>query len=174
MCQNSTDSQKPLSGAWAKVQGHATAQLQLSNHSPVMCQLGLSVMRTSPGHEQQKRRRPPLRRPRRTRRAIRQRAMTFLRIITRAVSSQCDEFAPLHLPLEVSDVAGSGEDYHISSWRKGWIRMLVASTLMSPVGQTRRFDLLPVTSDLPLSTDIFRSARLVRFVPKREVAVSSQ
>src|ERR1700730_10328632 len=46
MCQNSTDSQKSLSGAWAKVQGHATAQLQLSNQSPVMCQLGLSVMKT--------------------------------------------------------------------------------------------------------------------------------
>src|SRR5262245_12337178 len=44
MCQNSTDSQKPLSGAWAKVQGHATAQLQLSNHSPTMCQLGISAM----------------------------------------------------------------------------------------------------------------------------------
>src|SRR6266481_3076554 len=47
MCQNSTDSQKPLSGAWATVQGHATAQLQLSNQSPVMCQLGIWVMRTS-------------------------------------------------------------------------------------------------------------------------------
>src|SRR6266536_5222423 len=47
MCQNRTDSQKPLSGAWAKVQGHATAQLQLSNQSPVMCQLGISVMRVS-------------------------------------------------------------------------------------------------------------------------------
>jgi hypothetical protein len=28
------------------VQGHATAQLQLSNHSPVICQLGPSVMKT--------------------------------------------------------------------------------------------------------------------------------
>src|SRR5690242_13249715 len=46
MCQNRTDSQKPLSGACAKVHGHATAQLQLSNQSPVMCQLGISVMRT--------------------------------------------------------------------------------------------------------------------------------
>src|SRR6266436_4541252 len=44
MCQNSTDSQKPLSGACAKVQGQATAQLQLSNQSPVICQLGISVM----------------------------------------------------------------------------------------------------------------------------------
>jgi hypothetical protein len=43
--------QKPLSGACAKVQGHATAQLQLSNQSPVMCQLGFSVMRTSIRHE---------------------------------------------------------------------------------------------------------------------------
>src|SRR5215467_5782836 len=47
MCQKSTDSQKPLSGACAKVQGQATAQLQLSNQSPVMCQLGISVMRIS-------------------------------------------------------------------------------------------------------------------------------
>src|SRR5262249_47083185 len=47
MCQNRTDSQKPLSGAWANVQGHATAQLQLSNQSPVMCQLAISVMKTS-------------------------------------------------------------------------------------------------------------------------------
>src|SRR5512135_3563343 len=44
MCQNRTDSQKPLSGAWAKVQGHATAQLQLSNQSPLMCQPGMSAM----------------------------------------------------------------------------------------------------------------------------------
>src|SRR5215510_4937406 len=48
MCQNRTDSQKPLSGAWANVQGHATAQLQLSNQSPVMCQLGISVMSVLP------------------------------------------------------------------------------------------------------------------------------
>src|ERR1700740_1785136 len=47
MCQKRTDSQKPLSGACAKVQGQATAQLQLSNQSPVMCQLGISVMRIS-------------------------------------------------------------------------------------------------------------------------------
>jgi hypothetical protein len=47
MCQNKTDSQKPLSGAWAKVQGQATAQLQLSNQSPVMRQLGISVIRIS-------------------------------------------------------------------------------------------------------------------------------
>src|SRR6516164_4684683 len=46
MCQNSTDSQAPLSGACAKVHGHATAQLQLSNQSPVMCQPGISVIRT--------------------------------------------------------------------------------------------------------------------------------
>src|SRR6516164_819914 len=47
MCQNRTDAQKPLSGGWANVQGHATAQLQLSNHSPVSCQLGPLVMKTS-------------------------------------------------------------------------------------------------------------------------------
>src|SRR5215472_5898748 len=47
MCQKRTDSQKPLSGACANVQGQATAQLQLSNQSPVMCQLGISVMRIS-------------------------------------------------------------------------------------------------------------------------------
>src|SRR5215813_13446907 len=41
MCQNSTDSQKPLSGAWAKVHGQGTAQLQLSNQSPRICQLGM-------------------------------------------------------------------------------------------------------------------------------------
>src|SRR5947207_13584700 len=46
-CQNSTDSQKPLSGAWAKVQGQATAQLQLSNQSPTMCQLGMSLIGAS-------------------------------------------------------------------------------------------------------------------------------
>jgi hypothetical protein len=44
MCQNSTDSQAPLSGTWAKVHGQATAQLQLSNQSPVMCQLGIWLM----------------------------------------------------------------------------------------------------------------------------------
>src|SRR5262249_18006598 len=44
MCQNRTDSQKPLSGACANVQGQATAQLQLSNQSPVMCHLVSSVM----------------------------------------------------------------------------------------------------------------------------------
>src|ERR1700729_3056099 len=44
-CQNSTDSQKPLSGAWAKVHGQGTAQLQLSNQSPTMCQLGTSLIR---------------------------------------------------------------------------------------------------------------------------------
>ena len=64
--------------------------------------------------------------------------MTFLRIVTRAVGSQCDEFAPLYLPLEASDVAGSGEDYHISSRRKGWTRMLVVPTLVSPEGQTMK------------------------------------
>src|SRR5262245_54359631 len=53
MCQNSTPSQKPLSGGWAKVQGHATAQLQLSNQSPVMCQPGISVMRTSIRHKRE-------------------------------------------------------------------------------------------------------------------------
>src|ERR1700737_2701999 len=47
MCQNKTDSQNPLSGACANVHGQATAQLQLSNQSPVMCQLGISVMMTS-------------------------------------------------------------------------------------------------------------------------------
>src|SRR3974390_1187367 len=46
MCQKRTDSQKPLSGACAKVQGQVTAQLQLSNQSPLMCQLGISVMRS--------------------------------------------------------------------------------------------------------------------------------
>jgi hypothetical protein len=39
-----TSSQKPLSGAWTKVQGHVTAQLQLSNQSPAMCLVGTSVM----------------------------------------------------------------------------------------------------------------------------------
>src|SRR6516165_5873388 len=46
MCQNKTDSQTPLSGAWAKVQGQATAQLQLSNQSPMMCQFGISSIVT--------------------------------------------------------------------------------------------------------------------------------
>jgi hypothetical protein len=41
------DSQKPLSGAWAKVHGQGTAQLQLSNHSPAMCQFGMSLIRLS-------------------------------------------------------------------------------------------------------------------------------
>jgi hypothetical protein len=44
--QNSTDSQKPLSGTCAKVHGQGTAQLQLSNHSPTICQLGMSLIRT--------------------------------------------------------------------------------------------------------------------------------
>src|SRR6185312_11958834 len=47
MCQNKTDSQTPLSGAWAKVQGQATAQLQLSNQSPVICQYGTSFIPNS-------------------------------------------------------------------------------------------------------------------------------
>ena len=38
-------SQKPLSGAWAKVHGQGTAQLQLSNQSPRICQLGKSLIR---------------------------------------------------------------------------------------------------------------------------------
>src|SRR6202040_3793508 len=33
--------------AWAKVQGQATAQLQLSNQSPVICQFGTSIIRNS-------------------------------------------------------------------------------------------------------------------------------
>jgi hypothetical protein len=33
--------------AYAKVHGHATTQLQLSNQSPVMCQAGISGIRTS-------------------------------------------------------------------------------------------------------------------------------
>src|SRR5215469_16225444 len=45
MCQNSTDSQKPLSGACAKVHGQGTAQLQLSNQSPTICQLGTLLIR---------------------------------------------------------------------------------------------------------------------------------
>src|SRR5678815_1417521 len=44
MCQNKTDSQKPLSGACAKVQGHGTAQLQLSNQSPTMRHRGISAI----------------------------------------------------------------------------------------------------------------------------------
>src|SRR5215475_2534392 len=44
ICQNRTDSQKLLSGAWAKVQGHGIAQLQLSNQSPTMRQLGTAGM----------------------------------------------------------------------------------------------------------------------------------
>src|SRR5215831_5723221 len=55
-------------------------------------------------------------------------AMASLRIVTHAVSSPCDKFASLYLPLEASDSVGSGEDYHISSWRKGWTRMLVVRT----------------------------------------------
>src|SRR5215468_9540997 len=47
MCQNRTDSQKPLSGGWANVQGHATAQLQLSNQSPTTCHWGMSAMISS-------------------------------------------------------------------------------------------------------------------------------
>ena len=37
-------------------------------------------------------------------------------------------------------------------------------------GQTRRFDPLPATSGQPRTTDIIRPSRLVRFVPKAEVA----
>ena len=36
-------------------------------------------------------------------------------------------------------------------------------------GHSRHFDGLPMTSDLPRSTDIVRPARLVRFVPDAEV-----
>src|SRR5271156_5478506 len=36
---------KPVSGAWAKVHGQGTAQLQLSNRSPTICQLGMSLIR---------------------------------------------------------------------------------------------------------------------------------
>ena len=39
------------------------------------------------------------------------------------------------------------------------------------MGQSRRFDCVPPTSALPPSTDIVRSARQVRFVPKAEVTI---
>jgi hypothetical protein len=37
---------------------------------------------------------------------------------------------------------------------------------MSQMGQKRRFDPLPAISGLPRSTDVIRSARLVRLVPE--------
>jgi len=49
MCQNRTESQTPLSGACANVQGQATAQLQLSNQSQAMRQAGVSAMASSLG-----------------------------------------------------------------------------------------------------------------------------
>jgi hypothetical protein len=42
---NSTDSQKPLSGAWAKVHAQGTAERQFSNHMPTIRQLGMSLIR---------------------------------------------------------------------------------------------------------------------------------
>ena len=41
---------------------------------------------------------------------------------------------------------------------------------MSAKGQTRQFAPLRATSGLPQSTDITRPARLVRFVPRTEIA----
>src|SRR5206468_5979278 len=46
---------------------------------------------------------------------------------------------------------------------------LVWRAQMSALGQSRRFDPLPVTSGLPRTTDINRPAPLVRFVPTAEV-----
>jgi hypothetical protein len=43
---------------------------------------------------------------------------------------------------------------------------------MAASDQKRRFDLLPATSSLPRTTDINRPARLVRFVPTTDIAVS--
>jgi hypothetical protein len=42
---------------------------------------------------------------------------------------------------------------------------------MSQLGQTRHFDRAPLTSGLPRSTDVVRPIRLVRFMPKPDVAL---
>jgi hypothetical protein len=47
----------------------------------------------------------------------------------------------------------------------GWSRLEPASPLTSASGQSRHFDLAPVTSGLPRSTDIFRYRRHVSKVP---------
>jgi hypothetical protein len=44
---------------------------------------------------------------------------------------------------------------------------------MSGLGPSRRFDGRPVTSGLPLSTDIARPARLVRLVPLSAVCTAA-
>jgi hypothetical protein len=43
----------------------------------------------------------------------------------------------------------------------------------SDLGQSRRFDVRPVTSGPPQSTDIVRPARLVRFVPNPDIRLGS-
>jgi hypothetical protein len=49
------------------------------------------------------------------------------------------------------------------------LRCGISTPPMSPWGQKRRFDPQPVTSGLPQSTDIAKSARLVRLVPEPEI-----
>jgi hypothetical protein len=40
---------------------------------------------------------------------------------------------------------------------------------MSELGQTRHFDRAPITSGLPLTADLVRPVRLVRFVPTGDI-----
>jgi hypothetical protein len=108
----------------------------LSNHSPVICQLGPSVMKTSRAMNN-KNERCHAARDATAAPSVRGDDLSSNRYPL-LLGSQCDEFAPLYLPLEASDVAGSGKEYHISSRRKGWTRMLVVPTLVSPEGHKRR------------------------------------
>jgi hypothetical protein len=61
----------------------------------------------------------------------------------------------------------------LSAWWLNWkghLKLFPSDGRMtSEMGQSRRFDCVPPTSPLPPSTDIVRSARQVRFVPRREV-----
>jgi hypothetical protein len=51
------------------------------------------------------------------------------------------------------------------------LHLQIENWLMTEMGQKRRFDPLPATSGLPRTTDIIRSARLVRFVPQPDIGV---
>ena len=65
-------------------------------------------------------------------------------------------FAPLNLQLGASDFAGAGEDYHISSRRKGWTWLLVVPTLESPKGHERAFSEVRAMSAIHLNCALRR------------------
>ena len=83
------------------------------------------------------------------------------------------QFAP---QLGASDVAGSGEDYHISSRRKGWTWLLVVPTLESlrvTSGPSRRFALCPLFTSTALSAEYSHALMRCQFcIASSTLAVS--